>query len=286
MEILMITNDLNSPTNQRILDECRHLSLDIQVFRPESVSQMMPLSISSDLILNRYTSINGFDLDLELMGHIPESRFINHTKGIQVSRSKLMQSSYFNQMLLPCIPTLFIQGEPDTETVTNFLQRHGECYLSKPLRSNGGLGITIYDSHRSLLSSLETNHVMNDQRFIIQPYIKAKKEIRILMLNFQPFLAISKEAALVNMDFRRNLSRLNELNIVELSNLDTEAIKSCQLVSKDLKLKLCAIDLIIEEDDQYKFLEINSVPGWKLLEESVNRDGRNLTREILEHIIK
>ncbi|MBT7608884.1 MAG: hypothetical protein HN576_03955 [Bacteriovoracaceae bacterium] len=286
MDLLLITNDFKVPTFKRLIEECKNLSIGIKTLNPELITQRMPFTMHSDKVLNRFTSVNGYDLDLQLLSRGDQSKYINRIKGIQIARSKLTQSSYFSHANLPTISTLFIQGAVNFEIVTSFLQNYGQCFLSKPIRGNGGRGITFFDSHKSLLSYLETCQVMKDQRFIIQPFIESKKELRILMVNHEPFIAINKTSPLKGPEFRRNLSRINQLELEDISKLDTNLLTSCKSICKDLELRLCAIDLMQDKSGEYLFLEINSVPGWAYMEEFLDLKKRNLTREILEHIVE
>jgi glutathione synthase/RimK-type ligase-like ATP-grasp enzyme len=132
---------------------------------------------------------------------------------------------------------------------------------------------------------------MKDQSFIIQPFIPSKVELRLLMINYQPLIILQKDGDTNGQEFRKNLSRTNKLSLLEGNDVDESypgLVKDCQKISENLKLKLCAFDIIIDEKGDYKFLEINSVPGWTYLENFINSSDveRNLTREILEHIIK
>jgi glutathione synthase/RimK-type ligase-like ATP-grasp enzyme len=291
MNLLLITNDLKVLSYQRLVEECGNLSINVDTLNPEGLNQVLPLQTNYDNLLNRYTSIKGYDQDLELLTAINQQNCINQLKGLQISRSKMAQCTYFERNQLPSIPSLYIQGKVDNDYVRNFLQKYGEKYITKPIRGNGGRGITFFESHKSLLSYLETCQVLKDQKFLIQPFIESKLELRLLMTNYKPFLAIKKSAELTGIHFRRNLSRINEMELIDVSQLESsyqDMIQNSQNLCHDLKLKLCAIDLIVDQNNNYQFLEINSVPGWTYLEEyfQVTKENRNITREILEHIIK
>ncbi len=314
MNLLIITNDQKVTTYRRLEEECLHRSLPIQVFNPERFTfsglKDAPFTVPEGpcIILNRYTAIKGQDLDLDLLPQIlnPHHHYsdddddnnnndknkkthyqINDPRGLRVARNKATQGLFFKLNHIPSIPYLFIKGPLNREDILHFLTAHKAPFISKPLRGNGGRGITYFDSIKSVLSYMETCHVTNDQNFIFQPYIQSSLEYRVFMINFRPYLSIEKREGPDQWEFRKNFSRNCHLKMIKLESIDQEILNHCQLISKKLKLRFCAIDILIDNHGAPHFLEINSVPGWAYLEQYFNnqKNTRNLTAEILDQII-
>ena len=294
MKLLLISRNPNLPTISRIYEESKHLNLELQLFNPEyfslsfaDTSGYFEEVFQSDRILNRYTSVNEQDLDLELFPKKIIDKHINHPLGVRTTRSKLNQLVYFTENNYQTIPSLISKGLLNEEVINTFIESHGDCYLAKPIRGNGGKGITLFDSARSLKSYLESCHDLRDQNFIIQPIIPSAIEIRVFLVNFQALYLIKKETNQNQEDLRLNLSRNPSIEFLNPQNDNSTIVEQAVKISKDLGLKLCAIDFLINKDNEY-ILEINSVPGWEQLEKEVKRSNpqKNLTREILEHIIE
>jgi glutathione synthase/RimK-type ligase-like ATP-grasp enzyme len=288
MKILIVTNDVTVPTYQRLIEECHQINIETLTLNPDSISQVLPFAPDHDLLLNRYTAVMGSDLDLDLLASVDQSRCVNEFNGLRICRSKLAQQTYLQQVQQNIIPSYFIQGQINLPSVIEFLRVNGDIFITKPIRGNGGRGITLFESQRSLISYLETCHSTRDQNFIIQPYLESRFELRVFMLNYSPYLIIKKMGEFSGLEFRKNLSRINDIqliNAIELKQSFPTLLAQCEKLSHDLKLKLCAFDIIIDSNGTFKFLEINAVPGWSYLEKHFKND-RNITREILKHIIE
>ena len=305
MKILVIAKDQSTPTLSRVKEESFNLDCQLQFFNPEHYSQISPLTsqLSSsppDLILNRYTSVNGNDFDLDMLSLYDDSLHINHPQGVRIARSKIAQiyqSSMWKLERVSLIPSLFIQGRPNESTVKTFLSSFDHHFIAKPIRSNGGKGITIFESKKSAFSFINTCYYINDQKFIVQPLINSQYEVRVLMVNFLPVLALKKMRKPDDWEFKNNLGPHTDLALISEDDLDSKILKDLKLMAQKLNLRLCAIDFLVcheggEQHDghgQISLLEINPVPGWYQIEDFLRKNHLgpdNLSQTILKQMIE
>lgn len=292
MHILLVSKNENLPTCKRIFQEVRNLGNSIEFFNPEYFSHSFAVNNLKfdevDLCLNRYSSVDEFDHDLSYLNSFPNMRHVNDPQGISLTRCKLKQTVYLKNKKLPFIPSFFVKGNPKQEEVQSFLENHGDQFVSKPLRGNGGRGITLFESQRSVYSFLETSFHLKDQSFLIQPYLQSAVEYRLLLVNQIPLLLLRKTLKNDNdLHFKLNLSQNGQADFLEPDELPSSLLEKAQFIAKDLSLGLCAVDFLLHDSKPY-ILEINHSPGWSECEAFLKSKGseRNLTAEILEHIIK
>jgi hypothetical protein len=106
---------------------------------------------------------------------------------------------------------------PDKEVLEDiFSISKNNKYVLKMNRGNQGIGVNLISGTQSLKSILETFHALNDQKFIIQPYIEHKKELRIFVIKNQIMAIIEK--TITSEDFRGNSKRSKARFIKTISN--------------------------------------------------------------------
>lgn len=295
MKILLVTHDEKLPTIKRLVQEAQELKIETKFFNPHqfylelsSNSNVLKQFEDCDYVFNRFSSVYEQDIDLDVLSHIAPEKLINSIEGTRNCRSKLNQLAWLQKHNLPIIPTSLVKGNEWSEQVDKFLAQmekdYGSTFITKPIRGNGGKGITLFDSSRSLRTYLETCYDLKDQNFLVQPFLKTQFEIRVLLANHQLVSMVQKTS-------ENNAVKLNFSRDVDLKELDTDEfnlVETARQISQPLQLKLCAVDFLITQDGKKYILEINNIPGWKYLEdfyESLDRK-RNTTLEILKHVIK
>jgi ribosomal protein S6--L-glutamate ligase len=145
-------------------------------------------------------------------------------------------------------------------------------YILKMNRGNQGIGVNFINGNKSLQSILETFSALNDQKFIIQPYIEHKTELRVFIIKNKIIAIIEK--TINKNEFRGNSKRSKAKVIKELpKNIIDEVIR----ISKLSQLDYCGIDILITGKKHY-FLEVNAVPGFKQIEEL---SSINIAKELI-----
>ena len=229
----------------------------------------------SNLYFHRTTGIryDDFDMVVAQLHHNFGHKVTNPLNSLELFRNKDKQALFFIEKSLPCIETVSYRGElTDINwNIITELSAH-QKFIIKMIRGNQGIGVNLVNGLQSLKSFLETFQALKDQKFIIQPFIEHTKEWRVFILK-KEIMAIV-ERTLSREDFRGNSKRSVGKNIKKLPNeIQNEVLRAASASGLDY----CGID-IIEDGDNFYFLEINPVPGFEQLEEI---SGLNIAGELI-----
>lgn len=244
----------------------------------ESSLNTLEKIIQNGTYMIRTTGIRYDDFDLTCARNyaLLKYKIVNPVESIATFRSKELQAIFFKEHQLNSIPSFMYRG-----TLTDImwgallkLSPSGD-YILKMSRGNQGIGVNLVKGKQSLRSFLETFHAMKDQRFLIQPYIPHKKELRVFMI--QNEIQAIVERTISADDFRGNAKRSSGKIIQKIPHsLRDELTKA----SKASGLNYCGIDLIYDGDN-FKFLEINPVPGFEQIEVL---SKKNIARELISQL--
>ena len=201
----------------------------------------------------------------------------NPLERLKLFRSKDTQSLFFNEHNIPAIKTLLYRGKLTSDLEKELLcLSNEEKYILKMNRGNQGIGVNYLESHKSLISVLETFHAMRDQRFLIQPYVPHKKEWRVLFVGREIIACI--EETISKEDFRGNAKRsIGKL----IKKIPRELESMAHKAFLHSGLDYAGIDLLETIDGQILVLEVNAVPGFEQAEEL---SGYNIARELLANL--
>ena len=228
---------------------------------------------------HRTTGTNYDDFDLIVTKHHEISGFTitNPLERIKVFRSKDTQTLFFNEHNIPAITTLLYRGLVDEKLEEELkVLAPEQKYILKMSRGNQGIGVNILESHKSLISILETFQAMKDQRFLIQPYLPHKKEWRVLFVRGEIIACIEKNIS--KEDFRGNAKRSSGKL---LKKIPRELEKIAHHAYMHSGLDYAGIDLLETNKGQVLVLEVNAVPGFEQAEEL---SGHNIARELLAYL--
>lgn len=114
---------------------------------------------------------------------------------------------------------------------------------------------------------------------MFQQYIKPKLELRITVIGDKVFAAaIDSKSAEVKTDWRRITPDKQKWFVF---NLPKELEEKCIALVKGYNLEFGAIDLIITEDDDVYFLELNANGQWVWIELITGLDMSKAMIELL-----
>lgn len=229
----------------------------------------------TNLYFHRTTGIRYDDFDLVVSQHHRDSgyKITNPLQALLSFRSKDKQALFFTQNKLPAIETVSYRGELNEIywDIISKLSPH-QKFIIKMVRGNQGIGVNLVNGLQSLKSFLETFNAMKDQKFIIQPFIEHKKEWRVFILNNEILGIIEREISI--LDFRGNSKRSSGKSIKKIpAEIQNEVLRGVSLSGLDY----CGVD-IIDDGNNFYFLEFNPVPGFEQIEEL---SGINVARELI-----
>ena len=161
----------------------------------------------------------------------------------------------------------------------NFIESHKNDCIVKPIKSGlvsdgiDGNDKVVFTNHinSAILNNADLNHFPN----YIQEHIHKKGDIRVTVVGnkiFAAFIDSQKDDSAIT-DWRSTSSSLEHKSII----LPDPINRKCIEITKRLKLVFSAIDLILDEQGDYIFLEINPNGQWAWIE---TRLGYQISKEI------
>jgi ribosomal protein S6--L-glutamate ligase len=263
-------------TTQRLLIEGKKLKYSTTWFNPyESSLAGLKNYHKSSLYFLRTSGVRYDDFDLLTAQNFSLNNYNikNSIESCSLFRNKDWQYLYFREHKINCIPSFMYRGTlqlHDWETIQK-LSPNGD-YVLKMNRGNQGVGVNLIHGHQSLISFLETFHAIKDQRFLIQPLIPHKKELRLFIIKNEIHAIV--ERTISENDFRGNAKRSNAKLLTKIPKvIQDEVLKATKLS----KLDYCGVDVIITKDE-FLILEINPVPGFEQVE---SLSKKNIARELI-----
>ena len=265
-------------TTKRLLKEGKELKWSTKWLNPYETSiGMLNEDTVPNLYLIRTTGIRYDDFDLICAKNYALNNFKvrNSIDGAHFFRSKENQALFFKEHQLNSIPTLMYRGQltPHLWEELHQISPNHE-FILKMSRCNKGIGVNLIKGMQSLRSLLETFHGMKDQRFLIQPFLPHHKELRVFIIKNEIHAVVEKSIA--PDDFRGNAARSSGKLLNKIPAYARSEIERAFDISQ---LAYCGIDMIFDPSEkEFKFLEINAVPGFEQIEVLTKK---NIAKEIL-----
>lgn len=188
---------------------------------------------------------------------------------LRKTENKIMQLIYAAQNNI-MIPVSFIGNDSDAVGKFSSIET-----IIKPI----SIG-KIYDKDRCEI--YQTSYFYDYEEDIsltpiyLQEYVKKTYEVRLTIINEKvfPVKIISKN----KLDWRKGYAD-NEYSIIDIPDL---ILKQTTKMLNDFELKFGAIDYIVNENNEWIFLEINPNGQWQWLEKELNL---NISNEIINYLI-
>ena len=132
--------------------------------------------------------------------------------------------------------------------------------IFKTAQGTQGVGVIFIDSRKTLLATMQLiNKIDVDIAMLIQEYIKAPYDVRVMFLNNE--IVGQLKRPVVDGDFRSNVSQGSLPLKLELTELEKS---ECIRAGKAVKGKWLGVDFIPSKDREKEppyIIEINSSPG-------------------------
>jgi len=238
----------------------------ICVINPDdgSLSNLHQLDGHPGVIFHRISGARFDDWDLQLATHfeIQGHRLINRPHILKLLRSKLDQALFFQKNNIPHPDWLaFRERYLDQDKNKKFIQKCKNGFVLKLERGNQGIGVNYYADLNQLNQMLETLWALGDQRFVISPFLKIKKECRLLVIGKN--LSSCLERIPVLGGFKSNFHQEGHAKVSKPSPLMEQLSLKCHHL---LGLDYASYDFVETQDGQTYLLEINPVTGFEQVE--------------------
>lgn len=210
--------------------------------------------------------LNEYDTFLKNLFAILDTRWLSNPYAIYNAENKLLQLKQAAKIGFKIPQTIVTSSKIALE---KFYNDNNKKIIVKPLSQS-----RIYSNNS--MSFLFTNlvkeeHLLNLQEFdltpcIFQEYIEKKVELRVTVVGSNVYTAAvdSQKFELTKIDWRRENLKFFK------AELPSELKNQCIALVKTLGLQFGAIDLILDHNGLYTFLEINPNGQWAWIESQTN----------------
>ena len=310
VEILILSEEEESPTVQSFINECKKKKIicnavNVRNIKLEKVyNGHLIRTIEEDgkegkkilirpgntviiprrgVISNTYTK--------GILRELENSRYfcINSLKSIELCESKYLTAEVLEDNNLPVPRYALITGE---ENLDQALEAVGGKFpvILKLLAGTQGIGVSIVDSYASLKSVYQTiAKVAPGNEILIQEKIDSNYDIRVQVItknldgsstdkdNFIILGAMKRKA--VKKDFRTNYSLGGSVSGIKLTKeIQDIARKSAIAVG----CHWCGVDIMIDSKSGKPYvLEVNSSPGTEGISQAI---GKPIVDEVIDYI--
>lgn len=232
--------------------------------RPERlISEAIPNSPEGKCILDEWSeALEGF------FAHIPAHRWINLPASNALASRKLEQLTRAQQLGLAIPETLVTQ---DVAELRQFFDRQngeiivkplGTAYIERPLEEHDSLIFT----NRVKAIDLDELDDLKRCPTLFQQAIRKRTDVRISVID-QMIHAVELTAADEDGNQRCDIRRNNMADVAYKSTTLPTAIAERLLdLMSSYSLRFAAIDMAVDQDDQWYFFEINPNGQWAWLD--------------------
>ncbi|WP_425399074.1 hypothetical protein [Aeoliella sp.] len=202
------------------------------------------------------------------LAHIPEEAWVNHPAHNSRASSKLEQLTTAQQLGLEIPDTLVTQ---DPETLRQFFHQHGGEAIVKPMasgqvRREPAEADTLVYTNQVLENDLLDLSDLSRCPTLFQALISKTSDIRITIVDSEihavKLLATDADGR-QRCDIRRN--NMNDVTYQSIA-LPANIQSQLQCLMQRYELRFAAIDMVVDQQGSWYFLEINPNGQWAWLD--------------------
>lgn len=276
---LDITNN-----NYSIFDKSKNIIVDLNeiksvYYRRPLLPTILSFSLSKgekDFLLREFqATLDG------LCGILEEKYWISRISSIKRAENKVLQLLCARKQGF-IIPNSLITN--DVKKAQNFIRENGNDCIIKPLK-NGFIddkkNSRVIFTSEIKLSDINKIKDIKDSSIYLQRRIEKKADIRVTVVGEQIFATkiLSQVSEKTKTDWRRG----NALDLIyENIKLPDGIASLCIEYVRSLGLQFGAIDMTIDGNNNFIFLEINPNGQWAWIE---NRVGYDISGEIIKLLL-
>lgn len=131
----------------------------------------------------------------------------------------------------------------------------GTPAILKSVKGTKGKDSFLIHSGEEIRQAIEQNE---DARFVLQNFIENDGDWRIVLVNFEPKLAIYRTSH--GKDFRNNTSVGGDATLIPLPQVDPKVLQIAIDAAKALDIKIAGADILPDKNGNYTVLEVNRTP--------------------------
>ena len=285
MQSMIITPKPSDPEVQILTDELKHRGYDVLHFVPSTVKVKINIDPFLGFFENlepRKALVRGFGADatqkiffrLDLLTAIEEYgiKLINSRESLEIASDKFLTSLFLETHKIPTPRTIVCEKYDDA---LEAFEELGKDIILKPLYGSKGIGITRI-TDKGFAENVFSSLMELNQIFYLQEFIEHfNRDIRILVIGNKVIAGMYR----VSDNWKTNIHAGARMEPIELN----EELKSLAIqAAKVTKTEIAGVD-IIESNQGYYVLEVNSIPGFTALQKVTDQ---NLAKEIIDYFLE
>jgi ribosomal protein S6--L-glutamate ligase len=296
MKVIILSRSAESHFNNRIFEECTKRDVQTLIINPldcplghnEIIYQGQPID-SVDLCFLRtppYQEEKDYFHQAARIFQMNGCNVVNSPSAVEISGNKFRTHMFLEKAGLPILPSMAVRM---VEHLAPAVEKAGGYpVFLKTFMGTRGIGVIFCPTGETLRAAAETMWAYRANVFVEKYAAKSKgNTVRVLVCGEHVLGAVNNRAAVAGENdsdlIRSNFSRGGEIEIFNLAriisqNLEEIALKACRTIG----LEFAGVDLI-EDDEGWKVLEVNSSPGIKGFEKAL---GENIAGKILDILLR
>ncbi|TXT65744.1 MAG: Tetrahydromethanopterin:alpha-L-glutamate ligase [Promethearchaeota archaeon] len=210
---------------------------------------------------------------LDLLSAMEElgMRLINSRESLEIASDKFLSSIFLQNHQIPTPETIICEEAEDA--LKGFEELGGDVIL-KPLYGSKGIGITRLNDRAFAENVIYALSELNEV-FYLQEFVEHNnRDIRVLVLGDRAVAGMYR----ISDNWKTNIYAGATMEPIELNS---ELIKLSINAAQAVKTEIAGVD-IIESEEGYQVLEVNSIPGFTALQKVTDID---LTKEIIDYFL-
>ncbi|MGK2848448.1 MAG: ATP-grasp domain-containing protein [Minisyncoccota bacterium] len=260
---------------EQLKETAPKLGTDIDV-RDISESGAVPENLG-DVVLWRSSSLGSGIDRFNMMNKILKKHLLINRCLARLPRvaEKAFQPEYVQKKTktIHCIPTFTFQSLREIETA---IQEGILIYpfIQKPNKGSNGIGVKLIRKVDDLLQFAQ-----DIEKQVYQNFIKNSGDYRVFILGGRALGVIKRTAQ--KGGFLNNISQGASADAITDPKIIAKLRRIGTTVASIFELALCGVDIIYDEkQDEYFFLEVNTVPQWRGFQEAT---GIDVASEIIQY---
>jgi len=260
--------------NDRLIEAAQSHLIDLEIIAPNEVDLLVTRAGSKSIRVRGETSrLPNFILPrtgsgttyfaLAVMRHLERQgvHIFNQAEAVDCVKDKLFSQQVLAASDLPVPKTMLVKHPVDADFVEQSL---GFPVVIKTLAGSHGEGVFLAEDRMRFVDLMELiQSTAPTANIIMQEFIGTTKgrDLRVIVVGGRAVGCMQRIS--VDGSFKTNISRGGKAEPFELTdNIEWLSMEATRVLGLDI----AGVDLLFDEDDQYRICEVNSAPQFKGIE--------------------
>ncbi len=285
MKSLIITPLPSDPEVQILTKELEKRGYQVQHFIPSTIKVKVNIDRFEDQFKDlepKRALVRGFGaaatqkifFRLDLLRAIEEYgvRLINSRESLEIASDKFLTSIFLEKYNIPTPKTVICE---DPNDALDSFEELGSDVVLKPLFGSKGIGVTRLNDKAFAENVIYSLGRLNEIFYLQEFIAHFNRDIRVFVIDDKAIAGMYR----VSDNWKTNIHSGARMEPIELTNeLKNLAVKSARIV----KTEIAGVD-IVESENGYYVIEVNSIPGFTALQKVTDV---NIPGEIISYFLE